>query len=96
MTAALLVGIAGLAALDSLKPPTLVAVTLILLGSRRRPVPEALGFVLGAFGSVMTVGECFDLVENRHSDPSHAPVPATLGWADCPASCRLGVRTLAS
>jgi hypothetical protein len=57
MTAALLVGIAGLAALDSLKPPTLVAVTLILLGSRRRPVPEALGFVLGAFGSVMTVGD---------------------------------------
>ena len=56
MTAALLVGIAGLAALDSLNPATLVAVALILLGSRRRPVPEALGFVLGAFGSVMTVG----------------------------------------
>ena len=48
MSASLLVGIAGLAALDSFNPATLVAVTLILLGSRRRPVPEALGFVLGA------------------------------------------------
>ena len=27
----------------------------------------------------VTVGEWFDFVENRHSDPSQAPVPATLG-----------------
>lgn len=56
MTGALLAGIAGLAISDSLNPATLVAVTLILLGSRTRPVPEALGFVLGAFGSLLAVG----------------------------------------
>ena len=56
MTGALLAGIAGLAFLDSFNPATLVAVSLILLGSRARPVPEALGFVLGAFGSVLAVG----------------------------------------
>ena len=56
MSAALLAGIAGLAAVDSLNPATLVTVTLILLGSRRQPVAEALSFVLGAFGSVLAVG----------------------------------------
>lgn len=56
MSVALLATIAGLAALDSLNPATLVAITLILLGSRSRPVAEAMGFVLGAFGSVLTVG----------------------------------------
>ena len=35
--------IAGLAALDSLNPATLVAITLILLSSRRRPLAEAVG-----------------------------------------------------
>ena len=48
--------VAGLAALDSLNPATLVAITLILLGSRRRPLAEALGFVVGAFASVFLVG----------------------------------------
>jgi hypothetical protein len=48
--------VAGLAALDSLNPATLVAITLILLGSRRRPAAEALGFVTGAFASVFLVG----------------------------------------
>ena len=52
----LLAGVAGLAALDSLNPATLVAITLILLGSRGRPVAEAAGFVLGAFLSVFVVG----------------------------------------
>ena len=56
MTLALLAAIAALAAIDSLNPATLVAITLILLGSRARPVAEALGFVLGAFGAVLTVG----------------------------------------
>ena len=48
--------IAGLAALDSLNPATLVAITLILLSSRGRPVAEAMGFVLGAFATVVVVG----------------------------------------
>lgn len=56
MTWQLAAGVAGLAALDSLNPATLVAITLILLGSRRRPLAEALGFVLGAFASVFLVG----------------------------------------
>jgi cytochrome c biogenesis protein CcdA len=48
--------IAGLAALDSLNPATLVAITLILLSSRRRPLAEALGFVVGAFATVLLLG----------------------------------------
>lgn len=56
MTWALAATVAGLAALDSLNPATLVAITLILLGSRHRPLVEALGFVVGAFASVFIVG----------------------------------------
>ena len=56
MTWALLVGVTGLAALDSFNPATLVAITLILLGSRGRPAAEAAGFVFGAFASVLLVG----------------------------------------
>lgn len=56
MTWTLVAGIGGLAALDSLNPATLVAITLILLGSRGRPLMEALGFVLGAFTTVLLVG----------------------------------------
>ncbi len=56
MTWPLWASLAGLAALDSLNPATLVAVTLILLGSRRQPLTEALGFVVGAFTSVLLVG----------------------------------------
>ena len=56
MTWALLGGIAGLAVLDSFNPATLVAVALILLASRARPVAETAGFVVGAFGSVLVVG----------------------------------------
>jgi hypothetical protein len=48
--------IAGLAALDSLNPATLVAITLILLSSRRRQLAEAIGFVIGAFTTVFLVG----------------------------------------
>lgn len=56
MSPLLLWGIAGLAALDSLNPATIVAVTLILLASRQRPVLEALSFVLGAFATVLALG----------------------------------------
>ncbi|WP_322921598.1 GAP family protein [Nocardioides renjunii] len=56
MTWQLAGSIAGLAALDSLNPATLVAITLILLGSRRRPLAEALGFVIGAFATVFLLG----------------------------------------
>lgn len=56
MTGELAGSITGLALLDSLNPATLVAITLILLGSRRRPAAEALGFVVGAFASVFLVG----------------------------------------
>lgn len=56
MTWTLVAGIAGLAALDSLNPATLVAITLILLGSRGRPVAESIAFVLGAFSTVLLVG----------------------------------------
>jgi len=56
MTWALSTTIAGLAALDPLNPATLVAITLILLSSRRRPVAEAIGFVIGAFVTVLFVG----------------------------------------
>ena len=76
MSASLLVGIAGLAALDSLNPATLVVVTLILLGSRRRPVPEALGFGLGAFSSVLTVG----LVIYLGADAAAASLDGGLIW----------------
>lgn len=56
MTWALATGLLGLAALDSLNPATLVAVALILLGSRDKPVADTLGFVAGAFLTVLTVG----------------------------------------
>ena len=56
MTPALVAGLVGLAALDSLNPATLVAVTLILLGSRANPVADTLGFVAGAFLTVLGVG----------------------------------------
>lgn len=76
MTAALLAGIVGLAAIDSLNPATLVAVALILLGSRTRPVPEALSFIMGAFGSVLTVG----LLIYLGADAAAATLDSALTW----------------
>ncbi|HYO39189.1 MAG TPA: GAP family protein [Nocardioidaceae bacterium] len=76
MSLALLAAIAGLAALDSLNPATIVAVALILLGSRRRPVREALGFVLGAFGSVLTVG----VLVYVGADAAAASLEGALTW----------------
>lgn len=76
MSAPLLAAIACLAALDALNPATLVAISLILLGSRRRPVAEALSFVLGAFGSVLTVG----LITYLGADAAAASLDGTLTW----------------
>ena len=76
MSAALLAGLAGLAALDSLNPATLVAVTLILLGSRRRPVAEASSFVLGAFATVLTVG----VVVYLGADAAAGALDDALAW----------------
>lgn len=68
--------IAGLAVLDSLNPATLVAITLILLSSRRRPLAEALGFVLGAFGAVLVVGAVVYL----GADAAASSVRSGLTW----------------
>jgi cytochrome c biogenesis protein CcdA len=56
VTWALGLGLVGLAVLDSFNPATLVAVSLILLGSRDSPVADTLGFVAGAFATVLGVG----------------------------------------
>ncbi len=76
MSAGLLTGIAGLAALDSLNPATLVAVALILLGARDRPGREALGFVLGAFASVLVVGTLL----YAGADAAAASLEGALTW----------------
>ena len=68
MTWALAAGLAGLAALDSLNPATLVAVTLILLGSRATPVADTLGFVAGAFLTVLGVGSVLYLGADAATD----------------------------
>lgn len=56
MSGPLLAAIAGLAALDSLNPATIVAVTLILLAAPRRPGLTAAVTVLGAAVTVFAVG----------------------------------------
>lgn len=56
MSAALLLGIAGLAALDALNPATIVSVTLILLAAPRRPGLTALATVAGAALTVFALG----------------------------------------
>lgn len=66
----------GLALLDSLNPATLVAITLILLGARRHPVAEALGFVLGAFSSVLAVGVALYL----GADAAASSITGALTW----------------
>jgi cytochrome c biogenesis protein CcdA len=72
----LLLGIAGLAVLDSFNPATLVAVTLILLGSRDHPVLETVGFVLGAFLSVFALGVTLFL----GADAAAAALEDGLAW----------------
>ena len=76
MTWALAGTIAGLAALDSLNPATLVAITLILLSSRRRPLAESLGFVIGAFATVLLVGVAVYL----GADAAASSISGALTW----------------
>ncbi len=56
MTTTLLLGVAGLALLDSLNPATIAGVALILLAPLRRPLVTGVGFVVGAYGVVVAVG----------------------------------------
>ncbi len=56
MNGGLLAAILGLAVADSFNPVTIVAITLILLTVRRRPVTSALTFVLGAMSTVFVLG----------------------------------------
>lgn len=56
MSGPLLLGIAGLALLDSLNPATIIAVVLILIAAPRRPGLVAGAAVLGAALTVFTVG----------------------------------------
>ena len=56
MTPALLVGIAGLAALDSLNPATIAGVALILLAPLQRRLATALAYVAGAYLTVLAIG----------------------------------------
>ncbi|UTT63606.1 GAP family protein [Microcella humidisoli] len=56
MTAALLLTIVGLAALDSLNPATMVSVILTLLSAPRRPGLTAGAVIMGAALTVFTVG----------------------------------------
>lgn len=56
MSAALLLGIAGLAVLDAFNPATILSVTLILLAAPRRPGLTALAAVAGAAMTVFTLG----------------------------------------
>lgn len=61
MSAVLLLGIAGLAMLDSLNPATIIAVTLVLLGAERRPILSAAAVVAGALLTVFTLGSALFL-----------------------------------
>lgn len=56
MTPALLAGLSGLAALDSLNPATIAGVALILLAPLRRRLGTALAYVAGAYLAVLAVG----------------------------------------
>ena len=56
MTPALLAGVAGLAALDSLNPATIAGVALILLAPLQRRLATALAFVAGAYLTVLAIG----------------------------------------
>jgi hypothetical protein len=56
VTSALLAGIVGLAALDSLNPATIAGVALILLAPLPRRLGTALAYVAGAYLAVLAVG----------------------------------------
>jgi hypothetical protein len=56
VTAALLLGVAGLALLDALNPATIAGVALLLLAPMAHPVRAAAGFVAGAYLTVLGLG----------------------------------------
>ncbi|MHA7262200.1 GAP family protein [Arthrobacter sp. TMN-37] len=56
MSGGLFAAILGLAIVDSFNPVTIVAITLILLTVRTRPLASALTFVLGAMSTVALLG----------------------------------------
>ncbi|MBJ2119798.1 GAP family protein [Arthrobacter sp. MSA 4-2] len=56
LSGGLLAAIAGLAIADSFNPVTIVAITLILLTVRMRPLASAITFVLGAMSTVAVLG----------------------------------------
>ena len=68
MTTALLFTVFGLAALDSLNPATIGAVVLVLLLPTRRPVASALGFVAGAYLTVLLLGVVVFLAADAAAD----------------------------
>jgi cytochrome c biogenesis protein CcdA len=68
MTIGLLLTVAGLAAVDSLNPATIGAVLLVLLLPTRKPVASALGFVAGAFLTVVLLGTALFLAADAAAD----------------------------
>ena len=68
MTVPLLLGIAGLALLDSLNPATIAAVTLVLIAAPRRPALVAGAAVLGAALTVFSVGAILFLSAGAAAD----------------------------
>lgn len=56
MSATLLIGLLGLAALDALNPATIAGVALLLLAPLTRPVRAATAFVAGAYLTVLGLG----------------------------------------
>lgn len=68
MSGTLLGTIAGLAALDSLNPATILAVTLVLLAAPRRPAAIALATVTGAALTVFGAGAALFLVAAAAAD----------------------------
>ena len=76
MSAGLLVGIAGLAMIDSLNPATIVGVALILLLPSDRVVGIAIAFVCGAYGTVLVVG----MTVYFAAEAAAGAVPGGLAW----------------
>lgn len=76
MNPALLIGIVGLAALDSLNPATILTVALILLITPRRPGLTAVAAILGAALTVFTVGAALFLTAGAAADAVEGIVTA--------------------
>lgn len=56
MSGTFLLGLLGLALIDSLNPATILTITLILITGPRRPISSALAFVAGAWATVFALG----------------------------------------